>query len=87
MSPNLAEGKQLDAHEVVLQLLRKSMENVHVVASEPAADETTPRLAIDSANPPYTMLFRISHLRVAASSTISLGITIPVSTVGTLSSS
>lgn len=34
---------------------------LHVEASPLAAEVTMPKLAIDSAMPPYTMLFRISH--------------------------
>ena len=34
---------------------------LHVEASALAAEVTMPKLAIDSAIPPYTMLFRISH--------------------------
>lgn len=38
----------------------QNLKNLRVVTPEPAADDTTPRLVIDSTNPPYIMLLIIS---------------------------
>lgn len=40
-------------------------EHLQVVAPVAAAEVTTPRLVIDSAKPPYTMLFKISNWRAS----------------------
>jgi len=41
--------------------VRERWKHLHGAAPEEAADDTTPRLVIDSTKPPYTMLLSISH--------------------------
>lgn len=49
------------------------VETLHELTLAPAADVTTLRLVIDSAKPPYTMLFRISNLSPPPGSVLAKG--------------